>query len=679
MPHSHAGHAGGREPTPSSAEGSGRAAPGAHRGHELADLRRRLRVSAVLTVPVLLLSPFVQSLFGFRLAFPGATAVLFALSAAVYLYGGRPFLAGFASEARSRRPGMMTLVALAITVAFGYSAAVTFGIEGEAFFWELVTLVDVMLLGHIVEMRAVSGASRALDRLARLMPAEAHRLDAAGSVSDVPLSDIREGDRLLVRPGGRVPADGTVAEGRSEVDQAMLTGESRPAEKGPGDEVIGGSVNGTGLLVVEVRHTGAASYLARVVELVRQASESKSRAQVLADRAAFWLTALAVGGGAVTFTAWLAAGRSLAFALERMVTVMVVACPHALGLAVPLVVAVITALAAGNGLLVRSRPGFEAARTLDTIVFDKTGTLTRGEFGVTDVVPLADWDEDALLGRAASVERGSEHGIARGIGRMAADRGLGSDAAADFEAIPGKGARARIGGEMVYVGNGSVLETAGAPAAGPGRRADDLAREGKTVVFVAAAKEVKGLIALADVVRPESFAAVGRLKGMGFDVAMMTGDNEETARRVGEELGIGLVLSGVLPHRKSEKIRELQAGGRKVAMVGDGINDAPALAQADVGIAIGAGTDVAAETADVVLVESDPRSVADVVRLSRLMRRKTVQNLAWATGYNAVALPLAAGVLESRGVVLAPAVGALLMALSTVVVAVNARLISYGK
>ena len=656
---------------------SGRVGP--HQGHAIHDLRRRLVFSLALTVPILALSPFIQSLLGFRLAIPGDRLLLLALSAAVFLYGGRPFFAGLVSEMRERRPGMMTLVALAITVAFGWGVAVTFGVKGEVFFWELATLIDIMLLGHIVEMRAVAGASRALDTLARLMPSSAHRLDAAGAVADVPLADIRKGDRVLVRPGERVPADGRVVEGLSEVDQSMITGESRPVDKAPSDGVVGGSVNGTGALVVEVRGTGAESYLARVIELVRKASESKSRAQTLANRAAFGLTIVALAGGAATFAAWLVAGRGAGFAMERTVTVMVIACPHALGLAVPLVVAVITALAAGNGLLIRNRTAFEAARRLDTVVFDKTGTLTRGEFGVAEIVPLANWSQAEVLSRAASVETGSEHAIARGIIRSAGEMKLRVVPATGFAAVPGKGARALLEGEAVFVGNQRILEEAGVGAGDAEARARELAGRGLSVAFVASGGRVQGIIGLADVVRESSAEAVRRLKALGLEVVLITGDNEETAARVASELGIDAHLSGVLPDRKSERIRELQAQGKKVGMVGDGVNDAPALAQADVGIAIGAGTDVAAETADVILVESDPRAVVDIIRLSRLMRRKTAQNLAWAAGYNIVALPLAAGVLLSRGIVLAPAAGALLMALSTVLVAVNARLISYGK
>jgi Cu2+-exporting ATPase len=564
-------------------------------------------------------------------------------------------------------------------VAFGYSAVVTFGVPGKVFFWELATLIDVMLLGHWIEMRSILGASRALEELARLMPTEAHRIEEGGRISDIGLSEVHKGDRLLVRPGEKIPADGIVIDGASEVNQAMLTGESKPVEKGKGDNVIGGAVNGTGALSVEVRGTGSESFLARVVDLVRSASESKSRAQAFADRAAFWLTVVALSVGGVTLAVWLVSGRDFAFALERMVTVMVITCPHALGLAVPLVIAVVTSLSARNGLLIRNRTAFEVARLVDTVVFDKTGTLTRGEFGVTDVIPTGDWGETEILRRAASVETNSEHSIARGIVRKAEQEDIKLTRAEKFEALPGKGARSLIDGELVFVGNRGVLGEAGVSSEQAEETMKRLSSQGKTVVFVAARGKVMGIIGLADIVRDESRRAVAGLKAMGLEVAMITGDNEPTARAVASDLGIDVHFSEVLPTEKSEKISELQKKGKKVAMVGDGVNDAPALAQADVGIAIGAGTDIAAETADVILVENNPENVADVVRLSRVTRRKMTQNLAWATAYNVIAIPLAAGVLERWGILLAPAMGALVMSVSTVIVAINARLVSYKR
>jgi P-type Cu2+ transporter len=484
---------------------------------------------------------------------------------------------------------------------------------------------------------------------------------------------------VLVRPGERIPADGRIVEGDSDINESMLTGESRPVGRQAGDQVIGGSVNGTGSLVLEVTRTGEESYLSQVVKLVAQAGASKSRAQGLADRAAFVLTIVALVGGFLTLAIWLTLGQRFAFALERMVTVMVITCPHALGLAVPLVVAMITAISARNGLLVRQRTPFESARNLDTIVFDKTGTLTQGRFGVSDIVSLGDWSEEELLRRTASIERNSEHTIAQGIVRKAEEEGLSLVSVSDFAALPGRGAKATAEGQEVFVGSMRILAMTRLKAAPIAARVDQITAQGKTVVLVVAGGKVQGLIGLADLIREQSFEAVRMLKGLGLEVAMITGDNQPTARYVAQQLGLNTYFAEVLPDQKSEKIKELQRQGRRVAMVGDGVNDAPALAQADVGIAIGAGTDVAIETADVILVENDPRDVADVVALSRLTHRKMVQNLLWATGYNVVAIPLAAGVLYRYGVVLPPAAGAVVMSLSTIIVAVNARLISYQK
>ncbi len=644
----------------------------------MADFQRRFWICLLVTVPIVMLSPMVQEMLGFTVAFPGDRWVLFALSSFVYFYGGWPFLKGLVDELRDRLPGMMTLIAIAISVAYVYSSLVVFGVPGQIFFWELATLIDIMLLGHWIEMRSVMGASKALEELARLMPSEAHLVREDGSVVDVPLDELQTGQRVLVRPGERVPADGRIVEGESEIDESMLTGESRPVLRKVADQVIGGSVNGTGSLTVEVTKTGAESYLAQVVKLVEQAGASKSRAQGLADRAAFALTIIALAGGFITLAVWLALGQRMAFAVERMVTVMVITCPHALGLAVPLVVAMITAISARNGLLVRQRTPFENARRLNTIVFDKTGTLTKGEFGVSDIIRLGDWSEEQLLQKAASIEQNSEHTIARGIVRRAQEAGLALSAVSDFLALPGRGAKAKVQGQEVLVGNLRILETAGTDSAAM-PEVERITSQGKTVVLVVSAGKVQGLIALADIIRDESKESVHMLKDLGLEVAMITGDNEPTARYVAERLGLNTYFAGVLPDQKSEKIKGLQRQGKKVGMVGDGVNDAPALAQADVGIAIGAGTDVAMETADVILVESDPRDVADVIALSRLAHRKMVENLLWATGYNVVAIPVAAGVLYHYGVVLSPAAGAVLMSLSTVIVAVNARLISYGK
>ena len=658
---------------------------GGHHDHHammVEDFKRRFWVCLGLTVPILALSPMLQMWAGVEWRFPGDVWILTALATVLYVYGGTPFLTGARDELKNRRPGMMTLVALAITVAFVYSVAVVFGLEGNLFFWETATLIDLMLVGHWVEMRSVMGASRALEELARLMPDEAHRLTASGDVEDVPTSALRPGDRILVKASEKVPADGTVVEGRSAVNQAALTGESVPVEKETGDELIAGSVNGTGALTVEVTKTGADAYLNQVVTLVREAQASKSKTQDLANRAAFYLTITAITVGALTFLGWwLLSDGPLSFAIERAVTVMVIACPHALGLAIPLVVAVSTSISARNGLLVRDRAAFERARDLDTLVFDKTGTLTEGRFGVTEILPAAGVDEADLLATAAAVEGGSEHPIAVGVVRSARDRGLGLPAVSDFEAITGKGVRASVGGRTVQVLSPGAVEASGVAFPDALRQsADRLGREGQTVVYVVEGEgegaRPLGALALADVVRPESKEAIDRLHELGLTAVMLTGDNQQVAEHVARQLGIDRVIAEVLPDGKSDVIRKLQAEGRVVAMTGDGVNDAPALATADVGLAVGAGTDVAVETADVVLVESDPRAAVRVIALAQATYRKMVQNLWWAAGYNVVAIPLAAGVLAPWGVILSPAVGAVLMSLSTVVVAVNARRLS---
>ncbi len=651
----------------------------AHHAHMVQDFKKRFWISLAATVPVLILSPMIQSLLNVSFTFTGDRYILLALSSFIFVYGGWPFLKGLVNELKKGQPGMMTLIAVAISVAYVYSEIVVFGLQGRVFFWELATLIDIMLLGHWIEMKSVMGASKALEELAKLMPKEAHRLGDDGSTEDVPLEELAKDDNVLVKPGEKIPVDGRITEGESEIDESMITGESKPVGKSAGDTVIGGSVNGTGSLTVAVSKTGEDSYLSQVVNLVRQAGESKSRAQGLADKAAFWLTIIAITVGLLTLAAWLLLGKEFVFALERMVTVMVITCPHALGLAVPLVVATITALSARNGLLIRNRTSFESARRLDAVVFDKTGTLTKGEFGVSDVVSFGDWDEDVLLAKAAGIEQNSEHTIAQGIVRRAQEQDLQIVSARDFDSIPGKGAKATVKGQEIYIGNKGILEPAGASDADVAEKIDRMAGQGKTIVLVAADEKVQGLIALADIVRDESRAAIKALKELGLEISMITGDNEATARYVADELGLDSYFAEVLPDKKSEKIKHLQGQGKKVAMVGDGVNDAPALAQADVGIAIGAGTDVAVETADVVLVENDPRAVADVIALSQLTHRKMKQNLAWATGYNVIAIPLAAGVLYHFGIVLPPAGGAVVMSLSTVIVAINARLTSYKK
>jgi Cu2+-exporting ATPase len=641
----------------------------------VADFKRRFWVSLALTVPILALADMIQHWLGLRerLSFPGDDYVEFALASAVFLYGGWPFLKGLFQEVGKGRPGMMTLVGLAIAVAYGYSTAVVLGLTGKVFFWELATLIDIMLLGHWIEMRSVMGASAALEKLVRLMPSEAHRLRKDGSTEDVPVAELQHGDRVLVKPGEKVPTDGVVVQGRTTVNQAMLTGESQPVEKGEGDTAIGGSINGESAITVEVLKMGHETYLAQVIELVRQAQESRSRTQDLANRAALWLTVIALTAGAITLSVWIVLGSDVAFSLERMVTVMVITCPHALGLAVPLVVAVSTALSARNGLLIRDRTAFERARHLDAIVFDKTGTLTEGRFGVTDVVPLSDRDENELLRLAASLESQSEHPIAQGIVEAATQRGIGYPAPKQFKAIPGKGAQAEVDGADVKVVSPGYLRESGLAVDHP--RVRQVAGQGKTVVYVLVGERVCGAIALADIIRQESREALRRLKDMGVQVMMLTGDAEAVAKWVAQELDLDDYFAEVLPGDKASKIKEVQGRGLIVAMTGDGVNDAPALTQADVGIAIGAGTDVAIESADIVLVRSDPRDVTAIVDLARSTYAKMVQNLLWATGYNVVAIPLAAGVLYRFGLLLTPAIAAVFMSLSTVIVAINARLL----
>jgi len=648
-----------------------------HHAHMAADFRKRFWISLVLTLPILVLSPLLQSLVGLRevIRFPGDAYVLFGLSSAVFWYGGWPFLKGLVEELKSQRPGMMTLVAVAIGTAYLYSSAVVFGLAGKVFFWELATLVDIMLLGHWIEMKSVMGASKALEALAQLMPSDAHKLMPDGSVKDVPLGELALDDKVLIKPGEKIPADGVVVEGESSVNEAMLTGESTPVTRKTGGKVIGGSINGEGALTIEVKGTGKDSFLSQVIDLVKQAQESKSKTQKLADTAAMWLTLVALGGGAITFLIWLVfMDREIAFAIERAVTVMVIACPHALGLAVPLVVAVSTALAAGNGLLIRNRIAFERARKLQAVIFDKTGTLTEGRFGVTDTLVLADdINEDTLRKYAASVDANSEHPIAKAIA-AASENKLPVE---NFRSIPGNGAEGRVDGKEVKVVSPGYLREQNIDFGD--QRVEPLQAQGKTVVFVLVDGKLKGAMALADIVRPEAKRAIDALKALNIRCMMLTGDNKATAKWVSDQVGLDEYFAEVLPRDKAAKVKQVQSRGVLVAMTGDGVNDAPALAQADVGIAIGAGSDVAVETADIILVRSNPLDVVAIVQLSRATYSKMIQNLVWATGYNVVAIPLAAGALYAWGVVLTPALGAALMAASTVIVAINARLLRLKK
>jgi Cu2+-exporting ATPase len=589
----------------------------------------------------------------------------------VYFYGGYPFLKGFFKEIRENNIGMMTLIAVAISAAYFYSSAVVFGLKGELFFWELATLIDIMLLGHWIEMRSVMGASRALEELVKIMPSVAH-LMKDGQTEDVKVETLKPGDRVLVKPGEKIPVDGAVIEGETSVNESMLTGESRPITKRAGDSVIGGSINGEGSVSVEVRKTGSETYLNQVIELVRQAQESKSKTQDLADIAARWLTIIALSVGAITLVVWLYFSRDSAFAVERAVTVMVISCPHALGLAVPLVVAVSTSLAAKSGLLIRDRSAFERARDLQAVVFDKTGTLTEGRFGVTDIVPLADLNETEVLRMTASLETNSEHPIAAGIVNSLNEIGVEPVPIHEFKSIPGIGVEAQAQGKRWMVVSPGYLRESNIDL--KDERLDKLAEQGKTVVFLLQEDRPIGAVALADIVRKESREAIDKLKSMNIKCMMLTGDSRFVAKWVAEDLGLDDFFAEVLPHEKAEAIKRVQKE-YIVAMVGDGVNDAPALVQADVGIAIGAGTDVAVESADIVLVRSDPRDVANIVSLSKKTYAKMFQNLMWATGYNALAIPLAAGILYGYGILLSPAIGAILMSASTVIVAINARLL----
>ncbi len=649
---------------------------GMHAGHEQM-FRRRFFVSTALSIPVLLYSETMQDWLGFTVpAFTGSELIVPVFSVIVFLYGGLPFLRMAVPEIREWSPGMMTLISMAITVAFVYSMATILVGWGEPFFWELVTLVDIMLLGHWIEMRSVRRASSALDELAKLMPDTAERIREDGDTEEVPANELSEGDLVLVRPGASVPADGVVEEGDSDVNEAMVTGESKPVSKDPGDEVIGGTVNGDGSLRVRIDATGEETTLAGIMRLVEEAQSSESKTQVLADRAAGWLFYVAVAAAAVTAVAWTVATTFDAGVIARVVTVLVIACPHALGLAIPLVVAINTSLAARNGMLVRDRIAMEESRNLDAIIFDKTGTLTEGEHGVVGMVTVEGVYEDEALALAAAVEGDSEHMIARAIRQAADERGIDAPAAEGFEAMKGRGVRATVDGDEIYVGGPNLLDhldsevprTLQSFAAEAGENA-------QTVVYLVRDGDLIAAVAMADVIREESYRVVEALHNLDIEVAMLTGDSTDVAHAVAEELGIDTVFAEVLPEDKDKKVQELQDQGKFVGMVGDGVNDAPALTRADVGIAIGSGTDVAVQSADVILVQNNPMDVVRLVKLSKASYRKMQENIVWAAGYNVFAIPLAAGVLAPIGILLSPAIGALLMSLSTVIVAINAQLL----
>ncbi|GAA4400676.1 hypothetical protein GCM10023187_14100 [Nibrella viscosa] len=634
----------------------------------IADFLRRFRVCLVLSVPVIALSMMFQDLVGYHLDFPYREPIVVVLASVIYVYGGWPFLTGMVGELRTRQMGMMTLVAVAVTAAYVYSVAVSVGwLQGMDFFWELATLIDIMLIGHYLEMKSVAGASRSLELIVQMLPADAHKVQGS-TITDVKVDTLHPGDLVLVRPGERIPTDGNVVDGESSVNESMLTGESVPVQKGATDSVIAGAVNGEGSLTIRVTHKGEDSYLNKVVNMVAEAQNAKSQTQALADRAAGWLTILSLSVGLITLIAWLWGGKEVSFAVERMVTVMVTSCPHALGVAIPLVVAISTAISAQKGLLIRNRTAFEEARKITAMVFDKTGTLTEGEFGVTRVKVLTGGaDEAAFLRMVAALEQQSQHPIAQGIVRKAKKRKLDLPAISNFQSITGKGVSATIDGKQVLVVSPGYLKENGIE-----QPQDAYGSGAETVVFVLVDGQLAGYVALADKIREDSKDAVRRLQEAGIKVYMATGDNRKVADAVASELGLDGVYAEVLPEQKVNVVKDLQKQGAFVAMTGDGVNDAPALAQANVGIAVGSGTDVAAETADIILVNSKPTDITNLVEFGKATYRKMIQNLLWATGYNVIAIPLAAGVLYPN-FVLSPAIGAVLMSASTVIVAINAQ------
>lgn len=636
-----------------------------HQGHSVNMFRDRFYLSLALTIPVVLYSDIAREFLKLNPpAFSGSEWIAPVLGTFIFFYGGLVFLKGALTEIEHRLPGMMTLIALAITTGFVYSWAVTLTGVGQTLYWELTTLITIMLLGHWIEMRSVASAQGALEELAKLLPDTAEVIRRSG-IATVTLAELKVGDVVLIRPGGKIPSDGIVNEGVSEVNESMLTGESQPVEKKVGTRVIGGTVNGSGSLKVKIDRIGAETALSGIMRLVAEAQASRSRFQALADRAAFFLTIAALVAGSSTLVWWILIG-NVAFAVERAVTVLVIACPHALGLAVPLVISISTSLSARNGLLVRQRLALESARNIDVVLFDKTGTLTQGQFGVTEVLPVAGVKKEKLVELAAAVETESEHVVGHGVVNYARQLKIKLPRVTSFKATPGQGVQGKVNGSLVEVGNATFFK---------GRNLPKVSRDGQTSIYVFADGNPVGAIALSDLVREESKEAVTDLHRMGIRVAMLTGDSEDVAAAVAKDLGIKEYFAKVLPDKKADRVQALQKDGSRVAMVGDGVNDAPALATADIGIAIGAGTDVAIESAGIILVKNDPRDVVKVIKLSRATYSKMVQNLFWAAGYNVVAIPLAAGVLASQGLILPPAFGAVLMSLSTVIVAANAQLL----
>ena len=634
------------------------------------DFRKRFWVSLIITIPILFFSPMIQDFFGYEYLLPGNPYYLFALSSFVYFWGAWPFLKGFYGEMKTKGAGMMTLISMAISVAYFYSTATVFGLKGEDFFWELSTLIVIMLLGHWLEMKSVLGASKALQLLVSMLPSEAHKV-VGDKIEDVSLENLVKDDIILIKPGEKVPADGIITEGTSYLNESMLTGESKPVKKELDDKVIGGSINGNSTLKVKVQHTGKDSYLNKVIKMVDEAQRTKSKMQNLSDRAAKWLTYIALVIGFGTLAVWLALGFPFVYALERMVTVMVIACPHALGLAIPLVVAISTAVSAQNGLLIRNRTAFEESRKISALLFDKTGTLTKGDFGVTRIESVTDkYSTEEILRLSSALEQSSEHPIAVGIIKKVKEDNITIPKPENFNAITGKGVEADVEGKQIKVVSPGYLrdEKIAIPK-------DAYSDAAETVVFVLIDGKLAGYIALSDEIRPESASAIQTFKKNNIKVYMATGDNEKTAKAVSDKLGLDGYYAEVLPHQKVEIVQELQGKGEFVAMTGDGVNDAPALAQANVGVAVGSGSDIAAETADIILVNSNPKDIANLILFGKATYGKMIQNLIWATGYNIVAIPLAAGVFYASGFVLGPAVAAVFMSLSTIIVAINAQLL----
>ena len=641
-----------------------------HHAMMIADFKKRFYVVLILTVPIILLSTMIQKFMDVNWQFQSSSYILFALSSVVFFYGGWPFLKGLADEVKAKNPGMMFLIGFAITVAYIYSLAIVFGLQGMDFFWELATLILIMLLGHWIEMKSVAGASKELELLVQLMPADAHMV-MPDMMHDVKTDTLKENDIILVKPGEKVAADGIILDGESYLNESMLTGESKPVQKTKGDKVIAGAINGNGSIKVTVSHAAKDSYLSQVIKLVDDAQKSKSKTQLLADTAAKWLTVIAIVTGIATFLYWYLTGQSLAFAMERMVTVIVICCPHALGLAVPLVVAKSTAISAKNGLLIKNRTAFENARKITTIVFDKTGTLTVGKFEVSKIVSLKkELNENEIIRLASALEQKSEHPIATGILQKVKDLSVTIPVTENFNAITGKGVEATAEGKKILVVSPGYLKENNITLP-----QEFTANDTETVVFVIIDNALAGYISLSDEIRPESAEAIKTLKQNNIKSILLTGDNNKVAKSVSETLGMDSFTAEVLPHQKLEKIKELQSKGEFVAMTGDGVNDAPALAQADVGIAVGSGSDIAAETAGIVLVNSNPKDIVNLILFGKATYRKMIQNLIWATGYNVVALPLAAGVLYKQGILLSPAAGAVLMTVSTIVVALNASML----